>query len=120
MNARLLSLSAALALSVGGAAVSGGAMAQATAGRVPAETASPSVAASAVGRWLYDPQGNSIGSVRSLADGGRTAVIMVGTYFRPGSYEARVPARALSVVDGHVTLQTETVQALAARSRSRG
>ena len=120
MNTRLLSIAAALALSVSSAAVSGGALAQEALGRVPAETASPSVAASAVGRWLYDPRGNTIGSVRSLIDGGRTAVIMVGTYFRPGSYEARVPANALSVVDGKVTLQTETVQALNSLSRSRG
>ena len=80
----------------------------------------PAVAASAAGRWLYDAQGNTIGSVRGLADGGRTAVIMVGSYFRPGSYEARVPASALSVVDGKVTLRTETIQALNAGPRSRG
>ncbi len=110
MNTRLLSLAAALALSVSSGAVNSAAMAQA---------ASSSVAASAVGRWLYDAQGNNIGSVRGLADGGRTAVIMVGSYFRPGSYEARVPASALSVADGKVTLQTETMQALNARPRSR-
>ena len=104
-------LAAALVLSV-----SGGAMAQSAADQI----VSPSVAASAVGHWLYDPQGNTVGSVRGLVDGGRTAVIMVGSYFRPGSYEARVPASALSVVDGKVTLQTKTLQALNARSRARG
>ena len=71
-----------------------------------------SVAASTVGHWLHDPQGNTIGSVRWLADGGRTAVIMVGSYFEPGSHEARVPAGALSVVNGKATLQTQTIEAL--------
>jgi len=99
MTTRILSLAAALALSVGT-----GAMAQST---------SPNqVAGNSVGRWLHDPQGDTIGSVRSLADGGSTAVIMIGSYFRPGSHEARVPARMLSIVDGKVTLQAETVQAL--------
>jgi hypothetical protein len=115
MNTRLLSLIAALALSV-----SVGAMAQSAAYPAAGQAASPSVAASAVGHWLHDSQGNTIGSVRGLADGGRTAVIMVGSYFRPGSYEARVPADALSVVDSKVTLRTETVQALNAHPRSRG
>ena len=45
---------------------------------------------------------------------------MIGSYFRPGSYEARVPASALSVVNGRVTPQIETIQALNAQSRSRG
>ena len=99
MTIRILSLAAVLALSVGS-----GAMAQSS----PVNQ----VATHAVGRWLYDPQGDTIGSVRSLADGGSTAVIMVGSYFRPGSHEARVPARMLSLVDGKVTLQAETVQAL--------
>ena len=119
MNTRFRGLVAALALSVSSGAVSGGAMAQTVADPAASEVAIPSVAASAVGRWLYDPEGNSIGSVRGLADGGRTAVVMVGSYFRPGSYEARVPASALSVVDGKVTLQTEMLQALNARSHSR-
>ena len=115
MNTRRLSLTAALVLSV-----SSGAMAQTAAEIAAGQAVSPSFLASTVGHWLYDPQGNTIGSVRGLADGGRIAVIMVGSYFRPGSYEAQVPASALSVVDGKVTLQAETIQALNARSRSRG
>jgi len=103
MNTRMLSLAASLALSFGGAA-----LAQAAAGP---GAASP-VAASAVGRWLHNPQGNKIGSVRSLTDDGRTAVIMVGSYFQPGSHQALIPASALSVVNGKVTLRNETVQAL--------
>jgi len=103
MNTRILSLAASLALSVGGAA-----MAQAPAG----SNSTYSVASSAVGRWLYDLKGDKIGSVRSLTDDGRTAVIMVGSYFQPGSHQATVPASALSLVNGNVTLRTETVQAL--------
>lgn len=38
---------------------------------------------------------------------------MIGTYFQPGSHEARVPARALSLVNGKVTLQAETAKTLA-------
>lgn len=120
MNTRFLSLLAVLALPVNAGVISGTAMAQSNAGRSSAETIQHSAAASAVGRWLHDPQGNTIGSVRSLADDGRTAVIMVGSYFQPGSYEARVPAGALSVLDGKVTLQTETLQTLSGRPRSRG
>ena len=115
MRAISLTVGAALLLSV-----SSGAMAEPAAHPAAIEAAAPFVATNAVGRWLHDLQGNTIGSVRGLADGGRTAIIMVGSYFRPGSYEARVPASALSVVDGKVTLQTETMQALAARSRARG
>jgi hypothetical protein len=71
-----------------------------------------SVAASAVGHWLYGPQGNIIGSVRSLAADGRTVAIMVGAYFQTGSHEARIPTTALSMVNGKVTLRTETANAL--------
>ena len=120
MNTRLLGLAAALALSAGGAVLSSGALAQEALARTPAETVAPGVAASAVGHWLYDAQGNSIGSIRGLADGGRTALIMVGSYFRPGSYEAQVPASALSLVDGKVMLQTEMFQALNGRSHPQG
>lgn len=52
--------------------------------------AAPAVAAStaaqAVGRWLYDAQGNTIGSIRVLADD--------------------------VLVDGKVTLQSKTVEAM--------
>ncbi len=85
-----------------------GAMAQT--GVTPA--AEPAVAASTVGHWLHDSQGNTIGSVRSLTNGGRTAVVMIGSYFRPGSHEERIPARDLAIVDGKVTLQTESALAM--------
>ena len=107
MRTHLLSLAAALALSVGS-----GAKAQTTAYSATSQSAAPSIAASAVGRWLYDRQGRIVGSVRALADDGRIAVIMVGSYFEPGSHVARVPARALYLVNGKITLQAETVEAL--------
>jgi len=108
MTIRFLGLAAALALSAGGAA-----MAQA-----PVSPISPyAVASSPVGRWLYDLQGNKIGSVRRLSGDGLTAVIMVGSYFQIGSHEAVVPVTALPVVNGNVTLRTETVEALNAVSR---
>ncbi len=103
MNTRFLSLAAALALSV-----SGPAMAQAPVG--PAAT--NAVASSAVGHWIYDLQGNKIGSVRRLSSDGRTAEIMVGSYFQSGSHEATIPVTALSIVNGNVTLRTETAEAL--------
>ena len=103
MNTRILSFATLMALSAGGAA-----LAQATAGSGVA----PAVASSAVGHWLYDLQGNKLGSVRSLTDNGHTAVIMVGSYFQPGSHQATVPTSSLSVVNGRVTLRNETVQAL--------
>ena len=113
MKTTLLAAAAALSLAA--------ATAQAASGSGdPFPFRAPGIAASTIGHWLYDAQGNTIGSVRGVTDGGRTAVIMVGSYFRPGSYEARVPASALSVVDGKVTLRTETIQALNAGPRSRG
>ena len=75
-------------------------------------SADPSVAASAVGHWLHGPHGDIIGSVRNLTDGDRTAVVMVGSYFRPGSHEVRVPASQLSVADGQVTLRAQVQEAL--------
>ncbi len=104
---RILTLAASLAFSFGGAAVAQTAVYPAT-----DQAAVYSTASSSVGRWLYDLQGNKIGSVRSLADNGRTAVIMVGSYFQEGSHEARIPVSALSVVNGKTTLHSETVEAL--------
>ena len=113
MNTRIFGLVASLALPLGG-----GAMAQALANPAPSNNAEPVAGAdAAVGRWLYNPRGDIIGSVRGLADNGRTAVIMVGAYFQPGSHEARVPARGLSVVEGKVTLRAESVEALNASLR---
>ncbi len=112
MNTRILSLAASLAFTLGGAA-----LAQPVAGPAAGQAAIYSVASSAVGRWLYDLKGNKIGSVRKLEDGGRTAVIMVGSYFQPGSHEARVPAGALSMADGKVVLRGDTAEALNTVSR---
>ncbi len=112
MDTRILSLAASLAFTLGGAA-----LAQPAASPAADQAGIYSVATSAVGRWLYDLKGNRIGSVRKLEDGGRTAVIMVGSYFQPGSHEARVPAAALSMVDGKAVLGGDTVEALNTVSR---
>ena len=109
---RILSLAASLAFSLGGAA-----MAQTAVGPVSHQAPEYSIATSSVGRWLYDIQGNKLGSVRKLTDDGRTAVIMVGSYFQPGSHEARIPASELTIVDGKTTLRADTVQALNTVSR---
>ncbi len=113
MNTCILGLVTSLALLPGGMAT-----AQAAADPAANNTAEPAAVADAfVGRWLYDPHGDIIGSIRGLADSRRTAIIMVGSYFQPGSHEARVPARALSLVNGKVTLRAETVAALDTRFR---
>ena len=110
MNTRFAALAVALALSPGAAA-----MAQTFAGPAfpgPVYVAPSSIAASMVGKWLRDPQGNIVGSVRSLSGDGQTAEIMVGSYFQNGSHVATVPSSALSVVDGRVVLRTDTALAL--------
>ncbi len=116
MHTRLIGLAAALVLSA-----SSGAMAQSVdnPGKNTAvlDTVSPSDAARSVGKWVYDPQGNVIGSVRGLTDGGRTASIMVGAYFQPGSRQVSIPARALSVTDGKVSIDSETAQVLGLRAK---
>lgn len=106
MNVRILSLAALLALSFGGAA-----LAQPSVGPVT-EPAVASVVSNAAGHWLYDSRGNVIGSVRSFTNEGQTAVIMVGTYFQPGSHLDTVRTSSLIMVNGKVTLRNETVQAL--------
>ena len=73
-----------------------------------------------IGNWLYDSQGNKFGSVRALTDRGRSAVIMVGSYFEPGSHEAKIPACEITVAaDGRATLHRETMEALNAFRSSR-
>jgi len=37
---------------------------------------------------------------------------MVGSYFQPGSHEAKVSSSMLSIIDGKVTLRPATVEAL--------
>lgn len=76
-----------------------------------------SVGTNAVGQWLRDPNGTIIGSVRSLSGDGRTANVMIGSYFEPGSHEAQVPVSLLSIADGKVILQRETLQALNVQHR---
>ena len=101
VNIRLLSLCTVLALPFGAASL--------------AQAADPAPATAAVGHWLRDPQGRIIGSVRSLSPDGRTAEIMVGAYFQDGSYFATVPADALAIAKGRVTLRADTAMALNSR-----
>ena len=107
MNTRSFYLAASLLLSVGN-----GAMAQTAVSPGAHQAMVSSIPSSAVGRWLYDSQGNVIGSVRSLTDDGATAVIMVGSYFQPGSHEARIPSSMLSVTGGKLTLRPASIEAL--------
>ncbi len=110
INSRLAGLAVALVLSSSGAG-----MAQTFAGPAfpgPAYVAPSPVTATSVGKWIRDPQGNIVGSVRSLGSDGRTAEIMVGSYFENGSHVATVPLSALSVVNGRVVLRTDTAVAL--------
>ncbi len=95
MNARHFSLVASLML-----AVSGGAEAQDAVVSAANQVATPFAASNAVGRWLYDLQGNTIGSVRALSADGQTAEIMVGSYFQPGSHAASVASSALAIGGG--------------------
>ena len=92
------------------ASASSGAFAQAERSAViPPESVAP---ASMVGKWVHNAQGQIIGGVRAVSSNGRTVEIMVGDYFQPGSHAKTVPASALSIASGNVTLQTGTVEAL--------
>lgn len=106
MTTRILSLAASLMLAAATA------LAQPALGPTTDPAAAYAVDSNAVGRWLYDLKGNKLGSVRSLSEDGQTAVVMVGSYFQPGSHLTAVPTSILSVVDGKVTLRDATVQAL--------
>ena len=110
MKVRLLGALALVTTLAGSAA-----RAQALPGAAPSGCATEA----AVGHWLRDPRGAKIGSVRALADGGRSVVVMVGAYFDPGSHEAVVPACAVTMAaDGRVMLRRDAVEALnAPRSR---
>ena len=108
MQMRLFWLAALLALSANAPAMS-----QTSTGTIEPDA----VASSMVGHWLYSADGAKIGSVRRLSDDGQTAVIMVGSYFQPGSHEATLPAAALSIVNGKVIVRAGMVQALNAAAR---
>jgi len=104
MIARFLGALALLTASAGS-----GAIAQAP----PGAASSGCATKAAVGHWLRDPQGAKIGSVRALTDGGGSVVIMVGSYFQPGSHEAVVSACEITVAaDRRVTLRRQAVEAL--------
>ncbi len=107
MHTRLFCLAASLLLLAGG-----GAMAQTTVNPDADRATASALPSNAVGQWLHNSQGDIIGSVRSLTNDGATAVIMVGSYYQPGSHEARVSSSMLSVVGGKLTLRPASVEAL--------
>ncbi|HME20906.1 MAG TPA: hypothetical protein VKI44_06020 [Acetobacteraceae bacterium] len=69
-----------------------------------AQSTTPSPARSALGDWLYDSNGGLIGSVYSLTDNGRTAVLQLGSYRTPGRRLVAVPATDITIVGGHAVL----------------
>ncbi len=103
MNKRLLSLA--------GAAILALAAMPALAQQLPAGAPSSATAAALVGRWLHDSRGGIIGSVKSVSPDGRTATIMLGVYTLDNVRMVEVPASALSMAGGKVTLTGETTEA---------
>lgn len=75
----------------------------------PALAQNMAPASTLVGQWVYSPGGDKIGSVRAVGPAG--VELMVGGYFQPGSHVETVPVRALSLADGRVILQPDTLQA---------
>jgi hypothetical protein len=104
MNRRFLSLA--------GAAILALAATPTLAQQPPAMAPSSVTVAALAGRWLHDTQGGIIGSVKSVSPDGRTATIVLGVYTLDNVRVTEVPASALSVVDGRVTLTGETAEAL--------
>ena len=71
------------------------------------QQATPSIQ-SAVGHWLYDMNGELVGSVYALADSGQTAVLQFGSYLTPGRRLVSVPVGYVVIVNGRATLRTLT------------
>ncbi len=67
----------------------------------------------AVGHWLYDVNGDLVGSVYAVTDGGRTVIVQYGTYLTPGRHLVALPAADLAEIAGRATLRTMTADALA-------
>jgi len=103
MNKRLLSLAGVAVLAVATPTLSQQRPAAATPG---------TSAAALAGNWLRDSRGRIIGSVKSVSPDGRTATVVLGVYTLDNVRVSEVPASALSVVDGKVTLRGETAEAL--------
>jgi hypothetical protein len=76
-----------------------------------AEFDSPSV----VGNWLHDGNGELVGSVYAVTDGGRTVIAQYGSYLTPGRHLVALPAADVTMVGGHAVLRTLTADALAGR-----
>ncbi len=99
-------------LSLAGVAILALAATPTLAQQLPAMGPSSVTAATLVGRWLHDTRGGTIGSVKSVSPDGRTATIVLGVYTLDNVRVIQVPASALSVADGKVTLTGETAEAL--------
>ena len=100
---------------VGGAAlalVATPALAQHLPAVAPPSASASASAAALVGHWLHDSRGEVVGSVRSISPDGRIATIVLGIYTLDNLRVIQVPASALSVMDGKVTLRREPVEAL--------
>jgi hypothetical protein len=110
MRIHILGIAVALGVSSGGMAIAQTATAPGAMSSVDS-----SAAEQAVGRWVYDAEGKAIGSVR--ANDGRTATIMMGSYFQPGSHEVSVPSQTLSIANGKVTIDPQIARALSLESR---
>jgi len=64
-----------------------------------------------VGEWIYDPDGEVVGSLERLR-GNDEALLHVSTYFMPDSRFVIVPVRYLGVVHGKVVLHGVTFRQL--------
>ena len=71
-----------------------------------------SAAKSAVGEWLYDVNGELVGSVYGVSDDGRTVIVQYGTYLTPGRHLVSLPASDVVIFDGHAMLSMLTADAL--------
>ncbi len=103
MNRRLLSLAGAALLAL--------AATPTLAQQPPSGAPSRAITAALTGQWLHDTRGGIIGSVKSISPDGRTAMIVLGIYTLDNVRVVEVPASALSVAGGRVTLTGDTAEA---------
>ena len=72
---------------------------------------------SAVGRWLYDANGELVGSVYGVSNDGSTVTVQYGTYLTPGRHLVTLPSSDVVIVQGRATLRTLRADALRDRPR---
>jgi len=80
-----------------------------------AQTAAGGSVQSVVGRWLYDANGDLIGSVYAVTDGGATTIIQYGSYLTPGRKLVAIPSAEVTIVGGRAVLRTLTADSLRGR-----